>query len=294
MKKIDAHNHPFFAGHDCEKTLENMDMYGIDKCLLLSCETPISETVISKNDFKEDDEKRVFCSFSGCIEYYKKSPDRFFLGYAPDSRKPGALEKFKQMRREYDIKAFGEVEFRMLYDNPDLIEIFRYCGENALPVFLHFDYFGAHKAPADKLRSNYWFGGDLDTLERILKACPETNFFGHATCFWANFSNDDLWKTSAYPKGPLVRGGRVEQMLRKYPNLYCDTSAGSAFIALNRDIDYTKYMFEEFEDRFVFGRDNFNNKISEFIDSLGLSMETREKYYHKNIERLLGLVSSAQ
>ena len=289
MIKIDAHNHPYFIGHDLDKTLKNMSKYGIDKCLLMSCETPISETVISKSDYKEEDRDRVYCDFKGCIDYYEKAPDKFFLGYAPDPRKPGALEKFKEMRREYDIKAFGEVEFRMLYDNPDLIEIFRYCGEEGLPVFMHFDYYGAHKAPADRLRGNYWFGGDMDTLERILKACPETNFFGHATCFWANLSNDELWKTSAYPKAPLVRGGKVEQFLRKYPNLYCDTSAGSGFTALSRDPEYTKYLLEEFSDRFVFGRDNFENKTSEFIDSLGLSKDVREKYYYKNILRLLGV-----
>ncbi|MBE7031654.1 MAG: hypothetical protein E7401_01670 [Ruminococcaceae bacterium] len=289
MKKIDAHNHPYFIGYTPETTIKNMDEYGIDKCILLSCETPISETIVSKQNYSEEDKEKVFCDFSGCLDYYEKAPERFILGYAPDPRKPGALEKLKQMKRDYDIKVFGEVKFRMLYDNPDLIELFRYCGEVGLPVFLHLDYHGAHKASAESIRRSYWYGGDLDTLERVLVACPETIFFGHATCFWANLSNDDLWKTEAYPDSPLVRGGRVEKLLHKYPNLYCDASAGSALRAFNRDKEYTRYLIEEFQDRFVFGRDNFDNNLSEFIDSLGLSEEIREKFYYKNIEKIIGV-----
>ena len=44
---------------------------------------------------------------------------------------------------------------------------------------------------------------------------------------WAHISGDDQYKTVAYPKGKVVEGEKLIQMLNDYPNLYCDISAGS-------------------------------------------------------------------
>jgi predicted TIM-barrel fold metal-dependent hydrolase len=43
--------------------------------------------------------------------------------------------------------------------------------------------------------------------------------------------------------------------MRKYPNLYCDLSAGSGRRALERDLDYAGKFLTEFQDRVMFGID---------------------------------------
>lgn len=177
----------------------------------------------------------------------------------------------------------------MMYDNPDTIKMFRCCCENVFPVILHFDYVFARKPNMAAYRRFSWFGGDIDTLERMLQLCPDTKFLGHAPGFWACISDTDEWKTTIYPDGPVVRGGKVEQLLEKYPNLYCDCSGDSGRIALSRDPEYTKQLMTKFSYRFVFARDGFDNKLSKFIDTIDLPEEILEGFYHKNFEALLPL-----
>lgn len=289
MKKIDAHNHTCISGYDCDMFVKNMDECGISKTVLLSCETPVRERHISREHYDMLGGKEQLCmTFEECVSFYEKYPDRFVLGYAPDPRDPLACEKLKNAVEKYGVKVCGEFKYRVLLDDPDVIDYFKAAGTLGLPVTVHIDYHEAHKYEGF-VREKYWYGGDLDNFERALKLCPDTDFFGHATLFWAHISNDGLWKTDSYPQGPVVPGGRLEQMMDKYHNLYIDASAGSALNALKRDTAYTKHLFEKFQDRIVFGRDNVENYNSEFVDSLGLSEDILEKFYYKNIEKILKL-----
>ncbi|MBO4428346.1 MAG: hypothetical protein J5832_00180, partial [Clostridia bacterium] len=61
----------------------------------------------------------------------------------------------------------------------------------------------------------------------------------------------------------------------------------SCIRAFRRDPAYTKEMIEAHPTRFLFARDYFDNKLSEFIDGLGLKAETLENFYHGNAERLV-------
>lgn len=288
MFKIDAHNHPDFCRMNFEKHIKNMDEYGIDKTCLLSWENPWDENYMSNmTGCPSPLYDNVPIPFERCLDYYEKAPERFILGYAPDPRHADALVKLKSAVDTYGVQICGEVKFRMMYDNPDAVELFRYCGEMGLPVILHIDNADAHKAHPASYRKHYWYGGDIYTLDRLLELCPETNFLGHAPGFWGCISNDDDWKTIGYPKGPVIRGGLVEQLLEKHSNLYCDCSAGSGCIALSRDPEYTKELMPKFPDRFIYARDEFGNDLSEFIDSLGLPENILEGFYHKNLEALL-------
>ena len=57
--------------------------------------------------------------------------------------------------------------------------------------------------------------------------------------------------------------------------------------AFGRDPDYAKTLIEAFPTRFLFARDYFDNRLSEFIDGLGLPEDVLEKFYHENAERLV-------
>ena len=225
--------------------------------------------------------------FSRVLAYYEKAPDKFIMGYAPDPRKPDAIYKMQSAIDTYGVKLCAEIKFRMMYDNPDAIDLFRYCGERGVPVTLHLDYANAHIAAPGMPWKKYWYGGDMFALERVLQLCPDTNFLGHACCFWGNISADDQWRTADYPQGPVVPGGHLEQLLDKYDNLYCDCSGDSGCLALKRDPEYTTQLIMKHPDRFIFARDCFTNHLSAYFDTLSLPEEVRENFYHSNLERLI-------
>ena len=285
--KIDAHNHPCWYYMTPDKMVANMDQYGIDKCWLLSCEIPWSEFGNAEQKvcqmFSSD---KVNMPFENCIPYLEKYPDRFLLGYAPDPRQPYALEKLQYAMKAYDVKICGELKYRMMLDNPDAIRLYRFCGENGLPVIVHIQRDIPHNQKGDKQKS-YWYGGDIDALERALKLCPETKIIGHAQSFWSEISGDGQGETNLYPTGPIVEGGKLVQLMEKYPNLYCDMSASSGCRALSRDLEFTKKFLTDYQDRVLYARDYIDNAHQELIESLGLAEEIKEKIYSGNALRLI-------
>jgi hypothetical protein len=127
----------------------------------------------------------------------------------------------------------------------------------------------------------------MESFERAVAACPDTAFLGHAPGFWAHISADGRHDKEGYPKGPIVPGGKLIAMLRRYPNLYCDMSAGSACNALSRDPSFSRELILEFQDRMLYARDYFDNRMMELIESLGLPSDVKEKVYSGNARRLV-------
>ena len=289
MKIIDAHNHPDWHGKDFNRFLQDMDEKNIEKCWLLSWECP-------RNEYYNDTVKVVPSNllgtttgpipFSRCVSYAERAPERFILGYAPDPRDADACNKLIAAHDIYNVRVCGELKYRVMYDNFDCLRLFRTAGMLKMPVIMHFDYDRATEAGAPRCD---WYGGTIDTLERVLQACPETTFIGHAPGFWIHISDDDLYKKCSYPASdfPVTETGRITQLLRKYPNLYCDISAGSGLKALSRDKDHAIKFLTAFQDRVLYARDNFTNSHQEFLNSLGLPETVLSKIYHKNAESLI-------
>jgi len=284
---IDAHNHADWHGHDLNKFLANMEKYNIDKTWILTWESPIDEYDPTYNYCTNIDSENIRgpVSFYRCLSYVERAPDKFILGYAPDPRRPDAIDSLRAGIEIYGVKVCGELKLRMMYDNPDAIRMYRFCGEKGLPVTVHIDYEfdNGRKYP----RPNYWYGGGIGAFERAIKACPETNFLGHAPGFWSHISGDDKFDKEAYPKGKVVLGGKLIEMLRKYPNLYCDWSAGSGCNALSRDPEFAKEFLMEFQDRVLYARDYFDNVHQEFLNTLDLPADVLEKIYSGNALKLV-------
>ena len=273
---IDIHNHADYHGYNADAMLRNMDENGIDLTCLLSWECPVHEVDPgTKHAFSPFSDQPV--PFERCVAYQEKAPERFLLGFCPDPRRPDALGRMRAALRLYDLSVCGELKLRMMYDNPDAIRLYRFCGENGLPVLVHLDY----------EVSNWWYGGGIDALERALRSSPETKFIGHAPGFWAHISDDGRYLTEAYPKGPVIPGGKIERLLERYPNLYCDISAGSGHNALNRDHDFTRAFLRAWQDRVLFGRDYYDGIHRALLESLGLPAGVLEKIYAGNARRVL-------
>ena len=281
---IDAHNHPDWHGHNLDRFLQNMAQYNIDKTWLLTWECPPDEYDPEHNHTSLRDGWGPI-PFSRGLRYTEHAPDRFVLGYAPDPRRADAIDRLGAAIEIYGVRLYGELKLRMMYDNPDALRMFRFCGEKGLPVTVHIDY--EFDTGSKYPRPNWWYGGGIEAFERAVRACPGTTFIGHGPGFWAHISNDVLYDQVPYPTGKVVPGGKLPQMFRQYPNLYADLSAGSGLNALTRDSSFAREFLLEFQDRLLYGRDCFDNRMQEFLNSLGLPQETLTKIYAGNALRLV-------
>ena len=137
----------------------------------------------------------------------------------------------------------------------------------------------------------------LPRLENVLRACPNLVLLGHSQPFWAEISSDVTEESrKGYPTGP-VTPGRVVDLMRDYPNLHGDLSAGSGFNAISRDPDFGRQFLEEFQDRLYFGTDIAS--VSQQLPIVDYFREARrdgwisemayEKITWRNAARLLGL-----
>lgn len=282
---IDAHHHPDWHGHDLPKFLANMEANRIDVAWLLNWECHEWEcaTFMPRVSYYTGEDGPI--PFSRCISYAERAPGRFVLGFAPDPRRPDALMRMQGAMEIYGARVCGELKLRMMYDNPDALRLFRFCGKNGLPVVVHLDYDLSKEGCA----RSYWYGGGIEALERAIRVCPETIFLGHAPGFWAHISGDNQHDKTAYPKGKVVPGGKLSQMLREYPNLYCDHSAGSGLNAFTRDPEFAKDFILEFQDRILYARDCFDNEHQAFYESLNLPQDVLEKIYSGNALKLVPL-----
>ena len=283
---IDIHNHPDWHGHNMDDFIANMDKYNIDKTILLPWEAPEDEyDPIFTDVYNVGDAGPI--SFERCLNYIERTPERFILGYCPDPRRPKAVDKLKAALSLYKIKICGELKLRMMLDDPDAIRMYRFCGEAQLPVIVHIDY--EFNNGFTYPRPSWWYGGGIESFERAVALCPDTIFLGHAPGFWAHISGDGQHDKVPYPTGKVVKCGKIEYMMRKYPNLYCDISGGSGCNAFARDKEYAVGFIHEFADRICYGRDQFHNEHQELLNGLGLPNDILEKIYYKNTEKIIGI-----
>ncbi len=281
---IDIHNHADYHGMSAAAMVANMDAFGIDKTVLLSWEAPVHEySPATKQYFSPFSEEPI--PFSRCLAYADRYPERFELGFCPDPRRPDAIQRLRAMAKLYPLRLCGELKLRMMYDNPDAIRLYREAGALGLPVLMHFDY--EMPQSGGYPWGSYWYGGGIDVLERVLKLCPDTDFLGHAPGFWAHISADEQYLTCPYPQGKVTPGGRIDELLHRYPNLYCDISAGSGCNALKRDPAFGYAFLTRWQDRVLFARDAFDNAHRAFLEASSLSKEIKQKIYEGNARKIL-------
>jgi predicted TIM-barrel fold metal-dependent hydrolase len=292
---IDSHQHVFWHGRDDAGLVADMDAHEIARAWLLSWEVLPHEDerayhgVLSPLHVRADG-THAGIPLADLLRARDRYPERFVLGYCPNPLLPEAPRLFEAAYQIHGARVCGEWKFRLLFDDPRCLEIFQKAGALGCPVVLHLDVpYLVDRETGRPVYQRNWYGGTVANLERALAACPETRFVGHAPGFWREISGDADTAPEAYPKGPVQPDGRLYGLFERHPNLYADLSAGSALGALKRDPAHARDFLGRFADRLLFGRDFYGGDLLEFLASLDLPVEVRNRILFENARRLVPL-----
>ena len=208
-----------------------------------------------------------------------------------------------QFYKDLGCKGLGEVMPQMEMKDPKMQNLMR-CAEI---VGLPFTWDGS-----DQLTGGFGVYDDpgLPQLELSLQRFPKLTFLGHGPVFWSEIARLETpaercvgWTFRGKQMGTLYNTGKIKEegvmpkLLRRYPNLHCDMSDGTAYNALTRDENYIAEFIREFEDRMYFGTDivspNFEvpliGKLKEWRDRGVITKTAYNKITHENAMRLLEL-----
>jgi len=304
---IDIHAHayrvkpPYIGFCTAEELLKAQKIHGIDKSVVLPIVSP--EIYIPQDT-------------ADIIEMARQYPDRIipFCNVDPramtnDSHAP--LEELLEYYKELGCKGVGEVMPNMRTDDPKVQNLFRAAEKVGLSVTTD---------GSDQLDGDFGLYDDpgLPQLELSLRRFPNLIFFGHGPIFWGEIAKletpgekgvpfrfggggqvEGIHGGSCLPNymQPIREEGVVAKLLRRYPNLYCDLSDGTAYNALARDLKYTAEFVKEFEDRMFFGTDIVSPDMPiPQIDALKqwkrdgvISASAYNKITHENAMRFLNL-----
>jgi hypothetical protein len=264
-----------------EQLIERYDEIGIERGVLLPLVSPEVYLPQSNEDILEI-----------CEEY----PDRFIPFCNVDPRAvsntvDAPLERVLEFYRDRGCRGLGEVTANMPFLHPKVQNLCRALQEVGMPMTIHI---------APELGVNYGLHDDpgLPGLGRTLARFPELKIIGHSQPFWAEIGRLDTPSDRyGYPDYPVREEGVVPKLMRRYPNLYGDLSAGSGHNALARDPEHAVQFIEEFQDRLMFGTDITSPTTPvpqpEFLRGLRdegkISEEIWEKILRTNAEKLLNL-----
>lgn len=292
MNKIDSHQHVFWHGKDDVGLIADMDEQEISVAWLLTWEILPFEHYPHYTEVLNPLRVRPDGSLEGIplddlLIARNKYPDRFVLGFCPHPLKGNASARLTSAARIHGARVCGEWKFRIPFDDPRCIELFRTAGELDMPVVLHLDVPYLPDNSGKRIYQQNWYGGTVENLERALILCRDTKFIGHAPGFWREISADADSAGDVYPTGAVKAPGKLQKLIDKYPNLFADLSAGSALLALRRDPDYAKTFLINYADRLLFGRDFYGGELDEFLCGLDLPIHVKERIFFKNATKLL-------
>jgi len=292
-KKIDIHIHTRlckgierFGGGTFATPEEIREIYkqiGVGKGVILPGTSPEAAFHVQSNE--------------EAYELVQKYPDLFYWfcnidprsgSNTPDCDLSYFLEHYKKM----GAKGVGEITANMYFDDPYVENLFYHCQKCEMPILFHI---------GPTVGGCYGLVDDigLPRLEKELAKFPNLKFIGHSQPFWAEIGADVTPENrNDYPTGK-VTPGRVVELMRKYPNLCGDLSAGSGFNAVSRDPEFGYAFIEEFQDRLFFGTDicdprNITSpriKLSSWLDNAVETGKISEAAYRKvSYENVLKLL----
>ncbi|HBP38486.1 MAG TPA: hypothetical protein DD640_07060 [Clostridiales bacterium] len=161
---------------------------------------------------------------------------------APDTDLSFYINQYKS----FSAKGVGEISENRYFDDPYMTNLFYHCEACDMPVIFHIGRMGRDYGIVDDI--------GLPRLEKVLKLYPKLQFLGHSQKFWAEIGTCDDSTRDGYPTGKVIPG-RLPELMRQYPNLCGDLSAGSGYNAITRDPEFGCAFLEEFSSRLYYGTD---------------------------------------
>lgn len=225
-----------------------------------------------------------------CIKIFRADPEHFAWMCSPEPLCAETVYETLKSYKENGAVGVGELTTGLPLSDPKLAALFDAAGKLGLPVTMHM-------SPKENFTYGVIDEPRLPLLEECLKKFPDTIFVGHSAVFWCEISGDaadEPQNRDAFPSGPVALGGRITELLEKYPNLYCDLSATSGGQAIRRDEKHGLAFLEKFADRMMFATDMSRvgrayplwRWLDEKAESGELSIETYKKICFKNAQRL--------
>ncbi len=275
---------------DVDVLLRRMDMEGIAKSVVLPL---VNAEVLDRYGVAGNQE---------VLRAAHAHPDRLIPFCAVDPRsmlawskpeEPGSFRKLLSIYRELGCLGIGEVCGSIPVDDERYSCIYEAAGELGMPLIFHFQRPGGHSYGATDLFH-------LPGLEKMLQRHPQTMFIGHSMAFWTEISGEvPESESEGYLSKPYTQKGRLWDLLRKYPNLGGDISAGSGAYALSCDPVHGPEFLETFKHQLYFGTDRFTSAdepiplqiplLNDWLAAGKISREAYELISHQNAEKLLNL-----
>ena len=249
VKKIDVHLHatmwnseelyPTARLQTADEVRANFEKSGTERGFVLSLMSPESSARVQSNE-----EMAYLANTNPDILNWFCNVDPRMLSNSPDANLSDMLMFYKSR----GAVGVGEVTANLYADDPMLDNLFYHAAACDLPVTVHIaPNLGRRYGIADEL--------GLPRLEKILKKHENLKLLGHSQCFWNEIGDNVTDENrNGYVQGK-VNPGRVVSLMREYPNLYCDLSAGSGYTAISRDPDFSYRFIEEFSDRIMYASD---------------------------------------
>ncbi len=283
MIKIDSHVHlgkllysrPRLTPRDI---LNMMDELEVEKSCIMAIDSP--------------EELDYYFTTDQVLRACKQHPDRLipFCNVDPRRQEPEdhdgipGFDPFPFIERyvEKGCKGYGEIILGLWIDDFRLMKIYEACGKLGLAIVIH----------VDRYRGMDDLG--LPRLEKVLKAHPNTDFVMHAQHWWSEISADITdEEKSSYPNRPVLPGGRADQLLQQYDNLYADLSANSGYYAITRDPEFTKGFFTRNQDKLLYGSDIVSKgqvlKNHLGIEEIDVDDTIKHKIFYSNSKKLFNL-----
>ena len=246
-----------------------MDRHGIEKAINMAVEVP--------------EELDFFVTTKELLRMTRRHRDRLFplCAVDPRHRYPGRFNPLPIIKMYMDngCVGYGENLCGLPVDDPMQQIVYAACDELKLPIVMHFD---------------SWINRDrrgLPGFEKMLQTFKNVKFIGHSPNFWREISKK-VGK-EGYPGGPVMPGGRVDELLSKYKNLYADLSAGSGYNAITRDPEFGYEFLLRWQDRLMFATDYLRigqeTPIIDYFKNTEMPKRVYEKITRKNAEKVFKL-----
>lgn len=236
---IDIHQHTTYRARSNETLMAHQRAMGVTRTILLPAGSAVQRP--STGEGKQNGLGGVGAGGNASVaELAKEHPEVFSFGSNEVTDLPEARDVIEKQLKAGAI-IIGEQKFGIQCDSRESQILYALAADYQVPILLHFQ----HEA----------YNMGFEFFEKMLQKFPKTNFIGHAQTWWANIDANHKDQSMLYPRGKVTAGGLTDKLLRDYPNIYADMSAGSGLNALERDEDHARGFLERHQDKILYGSD---------------------------------------